>query len=182
MNSAEERAEKIEVWKPSLEGPYLISDKGRIMHSKTGEIQNPKPYRDGYLRSWIYMWNGSRKRYSTATLVAKTFIGPRPDDLTVNHKNGIKTDNRPENLEYMTRGDNARHAVANGLSPVGEDSVCAKPTKAQAITVLKMHFAKRRHVDIAKKYGLDKSTIDKLCSGRTWKSLEAIRARKDQEK
>lgn len=47
-------------------------------------------------------------------LVAEAFIGTRPSRLDVNHKNSDRTDNRRENLEYVTRQENMRHAWRNG--------------------------------------------------------------------
>lgn len=50
-------------------------------------------------------------------LVAAMWIGPAPsDEHEINHKNGIKRDNRKENLEWVTRSENQKHAVATGLN------------------------------------------------------------------
>lgn len=56
-------------------------------------------------------------------MVAKCFIGECPAGLCVNHKDGIKTHNLPENLEYVTRAENTRHAYRTGLH------VACDPTK-----------------------------------------------------
>ena len=45
----------------------------------------------------------TNRNESVASLVAKTFIGPRPDGHAVHHINGILTDDRAENLEYISR-------------------------------------------------------------------------------
>jgi hypothetical protein len=47
-------------------------------------------------------------------LIATAYLGTRPDELCVNHKNGVKTDNRPENLEYVTLAENTRHSMRIG--------------------------------------------------------------------
>lgn len=53
--------------------------------------------------------NGKRTFHRVHQLVAKAFI-PNPDSkTTVNHKDGIKTNNHIENLEWMTLAENARH-------------------------------------------------------------------------
>lgn len=59
--------------------------------------------------------NGKKCTKSVHRLVAAAFYGDNKD-LVVNHKNGNKTDNRPENLEYVTQSDNIKHAISTGLS------------------------------------------------------------------
>lgn len=121
-------------------------------------------------------WEGVMVYATVHSLVAHAFIGPRPEGLTVNHKNGIKTDNRTENLEYMTVQENYQHAIDSGLAPVGEKSHKAKLTEKQVRTILAMHEAKRRHVEIAKEFGVGKSAIDRICSKQSWKSLHRAKA------
>ena len=58
-----------------------------------------------------------KKSFLVHRLIASHFMGPslNPKETDINHKNGIKTDNRIENLEWITRGDNVRHAHKIGL-------------------------------------------------------------------
>jgi hypothetical protein len=74
------------------------------------------PY--GY-RQHDLMKEGNRKGILAGWLVLAAFIGNKPTDgrrWTMNHKNGNKLDDSSENLEWLTAGDNVRHAFANGLN------------------------------------------------------------------
>lgn len=70
---------------------------------------------DGYL--CVSLKNNVDGKYRAKVvhrLVALSFYSP-DNGLIVNHKNGIKTDNRPEYLEYVTKQQNAQHAIDTGL-------------------------------------------------------------------
>lgn len=79
---------------------------------------------NGYWRVTLY--SGLVKKHMTVhRLVAQAFI-PNPDNKPcINHISGIKTDNRVENLEWVTYKENSEHAIANGL--IGVRGVSTKP-------------------------------------------------------
>ena len=57
------------------------------------------------------MIDKARVNASAHRLVWRHFHGPIPDGMTINHKNGKKQDNRPENLEVMTYAEQTKHAI-----------------------------------------------------------------------
>lgn len=78
------------------------------------KIRKARSDRYGYLR--LNVKHGEKiKTLFVHNIVAECFIGPKPCGLTVNHKNGVKTDNRAENLEYISATSNTTHAFRSGL-------------------------------------------------------------------
>lgn len=94
---------------------YLIYSDGRVFSEFTNKFLKPFLNRRGYCLIDINH-NGRCQTVQVHRLIAKAFI-PNPNNLeTVNHKNGIKTDNSVENLEWMSNLDNIRHAWKTGLA------------------------------------------------------------------
>ena len=95
---------------------YLVSDDGRVFNGLTGkEIKQAISSGNGYLKVILHGENGIKKTVSTHRLVAQAFVDGDGDE--VNHINGVKTDNRAENLEWCTRNQNLLHAYKTGLMP-----------------------------------------------------------------
>ena len=113
----------METWKEITwtNGRYFVSDEGRVMtrngrkkkpESEDG-IMRPTAHPQGYLKVNLFV----NRKYHTClihNLVMAAFVGDS-EGRDVNHKNGIKTDNRLTNLEYCTRKENTDHAIRMGL-------------------------------------------------------------------
>ena len=91
-----------------FEGIYSISNLGRIRSERNGIILSMWEDKDGYLRVNLKV-KGEVYQRLVHRLVGENFISNPYNKKQINHKNGIRNDNRVENLEWVTALENQRH-------------------------------------------------------------------------
>ena len=100
---------------------YFVTEEGLVFSSKTKKNLKPSFDQQGYARVGIYIGNYKTKTIKVHRLIAETFIDNPLNKKDVNHINGIKSDNRVENLEWCTRSENIKHAFRTGLSKISDN-------------------------------------------------------------
>jgi hypothetical protein len=93
---------------------YDVFEDGTVIRKQTNHKITFSKNHKGYLKARIFMpelsnHKDKRKPMTLHRIVACVFLDNFSDDLQVNHINGIKTDNRIENLEMVTASENALH-------------------------------------------------------------------------
>lgn len=120
-----------------------------------------------------FMNNGVKHRRLVHRLIASEFIRPIQKGMEVNHVNGIKQDNRIENLEIVTSSENSSHAIASGLQKAksGKDHGMAKLTDSEVLEIFGMRTTSIPQHEIAKQYGVTQTAISHIFLRKRWAHL-----------
>lgn len=115
------------------------------------------------------MFHGQRAYALAHRLVWRHFRGPIPEGLTINHRNGVKQDNRPENLELATDREQVQHArqvLRRGrLDQWGENNPAARLTTAQVQEICRRRANGETLTSIAAYFRVAPQTISKIARG-----------------
>lgn len=145
---------------PGCGDRYSCYDDGRIYSFYRKRFLNFTLNEDGYFKTTLIV-NGIKKYLVVHRVIAMTFIGPCPDGMVVNHKNGIRTDNNVSNLEYLTPADNERHARSVlGKKLLGEKASRSKIKKETVLEIRNMRTTTgKTYLEISKYFKLSSAQI-----------------------
>ena len=175
----------MEIWKEieGYEGVYFVSNLGRVKSvdhycpnrigsgKQTGRVLKPAKSKKGYLRVSLSK-NKIKFNTSVHRLIALSFI-PNPDNKPqVNHINGIKDDNRIENLEWCTNRENIIHAIKSNLSNFnyGEKHHSSKLSNNDVFKVRHLHKLGLTCKELAADYNVSQTAMSKILRNITYKN------------
>lgn len=156
----------METWLPAPGfDDYEVSSEGRVRRSTPGRATWPGRVLTCRSDSSGYAFSQTgparcRTRFWVHILVAEAFVGPRPPGMLVNHINGVRTDNRAVNLEWVTPAKNA---------PRGE-AVKGARLNHQAVSVIRWALTHRGRSNslLARLHHVTAETVRKIRVGKTW--------------
>lgn len=152
------------------ENRYQINRLGKVKSVIFGEkLLKGRVDKDGYLRVILYH-KGGYKNFLVHRLVAQHFIENANDKCQVNHINGIKLDNRIENLEWVTSKENIAHSFTSNLVPSrkGESSHNHKLTEKEILEIRAIGSTEKQKT-IAEMYGIAQPTVSSILKRKSWK-------------
>ena len=163
-----------EEWTPIMGHPtYSVSQFGRVSNNKKEKVLKMCVNSSGYKKVVL---NGKNKYVHR--LVAEALI-PNPDNLPeVNHKDGNKWNNRVENLEWVDKSENAKHAFEMGLRTVSGYTKYRVSRTAHRFSVAEVEDIHRMYdegmtkQEIADMIGCYSSTICNILNGKTYREIE----------
>lgn len=148
-----------------LNKDYIVNKEGTIFSKRKEIYLKPNTIKGGYLQVAL----GS-KSYLVHRLVAMTYLNNPLNYKYVNHKNGIKTDNRLENLEWCSHSQNIKHAYNTGLMSNKGD--CARHKKLSSDVVRKIRelyqTGKFTQKKLAHMYKTHQTNISRIIKNINW--------------
>lgn len=151
----------MELWRNIEEATnYEVSNYGNIRNTKSGQILNPGASGNGYKQVSLKMKKNNKfeKRY-VHRLVATYWLENPENKREVNHINLDRTDNRVENLEWITSSENQKHKYQNGDYKTSNRKVIQMDLENNIIAVFDSVAA------AAQVMGATRQGIDKVCKG-----------------
>lgn len=148
----------------------IVSSFGKVVLNEV--LLKPLANHKGYFQV-VLSKNGKSKTKTVHRLVAETFV-PNPDNKeTVNHIDGVKTNNNVENLEWCTNQENIIHAHKNNLTNPckGESNSSAKLKEQDVHLIRKVHKDGESIRKISKRYEMCESTISQIVNRKSWKHI-----------
>lgn len=167
----------IEVWVPCLgvDG-YAVSNKGNVKALPKIDSKNRSRKErhlvltttiDGY-KATSFFKNGRQRKKMVHRLVYEAFVGPIPEKHEINHLNGIRDDNRPENLEAITHANNVKYSK----DVLGADYATygnGRMTTDQRSLVFELRNQGLTFAAIGLQLGFSKRQILNVWHGKCWK-------------
>lgn len=175
----------VEEWR-SISGfdNYEVSNLGNVRnlggsHAKCGKPGGFRVVKACVLKPFIAKGTGylqiilpDRKKHSVHRLVGIAFVPGFADDLVINHMNSIKTDNRAENLEWVTHSYNLSHPYrVMGVTHSRKGRLGINAQKITAIIGVNINTGETKNWDCAsdavREMGFQSSSISRCCTGKS---------------
>lgn len=153
------------------DGKYQVSSLGEVLYVSKGTLIKPSKDTKGYTRVNLYL-NGKCKTKKVHRLVGCAFLDNGDNLPQINHMNGIKWDNRRENLEWCDQSHNQKHAYALGLKDnKGIKNGRATIDEKTAVDIKNMLLGNLTHREIADIFQVSIHVVANIKNKKAWAYL-----------
>lgn len=163
---------------PAEERWVIVADAPGYFVSNLGRVFGPFGLMKAGSNTWGYVavtmqLPNAPKAKRVHRLVAQAFIPPIEGKRFVNHRNGVKSDNRVENLEWCTAAENVLHQyrVLGQEGNRGEKSSTCKLTADEVIEIRRLASERRSHSSLGRRFGVTHTAIGAIVARKTWKHV-----------
>ena len=154
-----------------LDENYLVGQNGVVLNKRKRTTLKPLITKKGYCE-----FDGVDKRISIHRCVAITYLDNPENKETVNHIDGIKTNNAVNNLEWNTIAENNEHKKINGLgrtnkaklAATGSNNTQSKISEKDVIEIRNSILSKN---ELGNKFNISIATINDILARRSWKHI-----------
>lgn len=173
-----------EIWKEIKRFPnYAVSNFGRIKRiSKDNNGHDNNTYigkiRKFGMNSCGYKTidlckDGKCKYFTVHALVAKAFLGLCPKDKQINHIDGDKSNNCANNLEYVTKSENVKHAYKLGLMRQdGKNNTNSKLDEGIVLKIRRLYKSGfYTQEKIAKQFDISRPNVSYIVNNKIWSHI-----------
>ena len=185
-----------EVWKPvvGFEGLYEVSNLGLVKRLSTTargrglKLRNlPERLMRQHTNHAGYPWitlsepvgpDGTRGKVKKVVhrLVAEAFLGEAPTEAhQINHKDGVKSNNRATNLEWVTPEENTRHAISTGLKkaecPWEKNRGRYKLSSSDVLSLRALRRTGAKQKELAERFGISEGHVSAVLSEKHWRPI-----------
>lgn len=155
-------------WRPwPTDKNFYVSKAGYVFSLKSAKILRKNKINSGY--HCVHVYRAANK--TVHSIVLETWSGPRPKGYEAAHLNGIKTDNRLENLKWCTKSENQFHRRAHGTDNRGEKHPLAILSEKDLPAINRLIERGKTQKEIGEIFGVSAGSINHFIKGKTWKHV-----------
>lgn len=161
-----------EIWKDVIgyEDEYMVSNTGKMFSLKSGKQLKIYKDKDGYHKA-TFSRKQKKKLFLIHREVIKSFSTNPENKRCVNHKDGNKSNNAIDNLEWCTHKENISHADSTGLRNIkGENNKISKLRSFEVLEIRSLYDGSNKKY-LAKKYNVSEWNIKLIVELKAWKHI-----------
>lgn len=149
---------------------YFVNERGSVISFRRGRHCILKQFTGKRGYPLVNLWHEGRiRQHKVHRLVLLTFVGPCPPGMQCRHLNGIKTDNRLENLAWGTPCENAQDTLTHGHYCRGEQNAWSTLTESDVRMIREMRAREEvSFSDIARMMNVSVSAVSRCVRRQTW--------------